>query len=135
MDLTKWTMGGWFVAGPILKGAFSGFREFGVPALEGFNALASAGYNLVEGKWGKGLINLGKTMAVLEGIPGWSQGYRTIKGAYDLISGETDDITRLIWSEWILEKGKEKEEKPKVPKPLQLPKLPQLPSLPELPSY
>jgi hypothetical protein len=44
---------------------------------------------------------------------GWipAQGIRTAEGTLDLVTDETDDPRRLIWSEWALEQGKKKKKK------------------------
>jgi len=42
------------------------------------------------------------SIAVLTQMP-YSQPRRTIKGIHDLVTGETDDFRRLLWSEFMLE--------------------------------
>jgi hypothetical protein len=50
----------------------------------------------------------GRAAARLLGVPGMAQAERSLKGVRDLMAGHTEDVRRLIWSEWQLSGGEKR---------------------------
>ena len=51
------------------------------------------------------VLNIIKLVALVKGIP-YSQAFKTISGAYDLSTGKTEDLRRLIWNKYQLGESK-----------------------------
>ena len=103
-DLISFPVAGLFFVGAIVRNMIQGWDSFSIPPLSWVNDIIKAGtMKKISTKIRYGLSALAKLL----GIP-WNQPYRTIKGMIDYFGGATDDLKRLIWSEYALaEKKKE----------------------------
>ena len=106
--------------GTIFNAIQSGF-DYQFSAIEDMpNELVRSGREILQGDILEGLFGAGEIVLEYKGYP-VNQPKRTISGIYDLVTGETDDWRRLIWSEWALKEKKEttKPSKPGVgPRPI-----------------
>jgi len=110
-DLISFPIAGLFFVGSIVRNMIEGWDSFSIPPLSWANDVIKAGtMKKIPTKIKYGLSALAKVL----GIP-WNQPYRTVKGMIDYLGGATDDLRRLIYSEYAL-----KEEKKKTAKPLEL---------------
>ena len=105
-DLISFPVAGLFFVGAIVRNIIQGWDSFSIPPLSWVNDIIKAGtMKKISTKIRYGLSALAKVL----GIP-WNQPYRTIKGMIDYLGGATDDLKRLIWSEYAL--GEEKKVQP-----------------------
>ena len=97
---------------PVFGGAASSlFNEYPytpVPALEGVKYVSRIKGAIAKDDWGRALENVAIGSGYVFPWPS-KQAVRTISGLSDLITGETDDIRRLIYSDYSLG-GKDKKE-------------------------
>lgn len=104
-DQAAYGLGTYFFVGDIILNSITGFSgaRTGIEELaliEAGRALRSAAK---EGDIAKAAWHGAKAAGASTGkIP--AQLFRTSEGIYDLATGRTDDLRRLIWSEWSLEK-------------------------------
>lgn len=104
-DQAAYGLGTYFFVGDIILNSITGFSgaRTGIEELaliEAGKALRSAAK---EGDIAKAAWHGTKAAGAFTGkIP--AQLFRTSEGIYDLATGRTDDLRRLIWSEWSLEK-------------------------------
>jgi len=107
-DLVSFPIAGLFFVGSIIRSMVDGWDEFSIPPLSWANdILKVASVKQIPTKIKYGLSALAKVL----GIP-WNQPYRSVKGMMDYLGGATDDLRRLIYSEYALAEKKEKTAKP-----------------------
>jgi len=107
-DLVSFPIAGLFFIGAIVRSIVDGFDEFSIPPLSWANDIIKAGtMKAIPTKIKYGLSALAKVL----GIP-WNQPYRSVKGMIDYLGGATDDLRRLVYSEYALAEKKEKAAKP-----------------------
>jgi hypothetical protein len=106
-DVAVYYLGGCFFIGAFVINAVQGYGGYASPVLAfGSDIVKAITYKSTESK-----IKAGISVACkVAGIP-YNQPYRTIVGLDDWINGNTEDARRLIWSEYVVEQGKEKEVK------------------------
>jgi len=103
-DLISFPVAGLFFVGSIIRSAIEGWDEFSIPPLSWASDVIKAGtMKTIPTKIKYGLSALAKVL----GIP-WNQPYRTVKGMMDYLGGNTDDLRRLVYSEYALAEEKEK---------------------------
>jgi len=114
-DLAFYLVTPWFFFGRLGYNAVTG--QWGVEEstgfmlpLQGFNEMYKAVRAAKTGKIGKAVAHTVGTVGALTGkIP--QQAIKTTKGAVDILAGETDDLRRLYYSKYMLEKSASKKEK------------------------
>jgi len=99
-DLTKYSpLGGLFLVGNVIDSALSGF-DWNLAPFHGAQEVSRA----IRSKDPKKIaLHAAKGLGVLYGVPGTTSVTRTGQGVIDLLSGETDDLRRLIYSKYALE--------------------------------
>jgi len=101
-DLVSFPIAGLFFVGAIVRSIVDGFDEFSIPPLSWANDIIKAGtMKTIPTKIKYGLSALAKVL----GIP-WNQPYRSVKGMIDYLGGATDDLRRLVYSEYALAEEK-----------------------------
>jgi tRNA A37 methylthiotransferase MiaB len=101
-DQMMYALGPMFLFGRIVTNGVKGFDKYleGVEAIWLAEAGKAVGY-ATKGEGKKAALSATKSVGAVTGyIP--QQVFTTGKGAYDLYNGTTDDLRRLIWSEWSL---------------------------------
>lgn len=104
-DLAKYPLAGAFLVGSLVNNAIDNYGDYGPPA---FQPIVDVGIGLKalwDFEWERGGKYGIKATAEILGIP-YSQAYRTYSGLKALMEGRTDDWKRIIWSEYVLNKGK-----------------------------
>ena len=93
------------------------FSDYGVtvPSFRPLEVSQNIYRNIKKGKFEKAILPLAELAAIIKGVP-FSQPKRTLQGVGDLLSGETNDFRRFIYSKYQLDKGKEKKKKRYIPK-------------------
>jgi len=103
-DLISFPVAGFFFIGSIIRSMIEGWDEFSIPPLSWANDILKAGtMKKVSTKIRYGLSALAKVL----GIP-WNQPCRTVKGMMDYLGGNTDDLRRLVYSEYTIAEKKKK---------------------------
>lgn len=103
-DESTYVLGPLFLAGRMAYNAIQGFAGGASgPEEIGWVELEKAIESALQGKGGKAALRGAKAVGGLTGrIP--SQAITTGTGAYDLMTGETTDLRRLIYTDWSLTK-------------------------------
>jgi len=102
-DLAVYPLGSLFLVGRIFVNALEGISGGGSVEQQAFNEAQKALTAIVKLEPGKAVKPGLKTVGALTGvIP--HQAIVSAEGVYDLYDGSTNDLRRIIWSEWSLEK-------------------------------
>ena len=105
-DIGTYYIGGWFFVGSIVTNIMQGYGGWmPAPLSFGEEFVKAATYKTWESRFKHAISGICKVI----GLP-FNQPYRTIEGVDDWLQGETEDARRLIWSKYVLEQGKKKEE-------------------------
>ena len=103
-DIATYYAGGWFFVGSIVVNMMQGYGGWmPAPLSFGEEFVKAYTYKTWESRFKHAISGACKVI----GLP-YNQPYRTIEGVDDWIQGETEDIRRLIWTEYVLGKEEEK---------------------------
>lgn len=111
-DILAYPISSLFFFGQMASGIMEGFERSSIADTLP-NELTKAARSLTQDNpnWGGVLEHMAKAIGAGAGIP-TSQPMRTLTGAKELITGETEDPRRLIWSEYALKKKEPKRHDP-----------------------
>ena len=103
-DIATYYAGGWFFVGSIVVNMMQGYGGWmPAPLSFGEEFVKAYTYKTRAAQLKHAISGACKVI----GLP-YNQPYRTIEGVDDWIQGETEDIRRLIWTEYVLGKEEEK---------------------------
>lgn len=119
-DVVTYPIASLMLVGRLINRTIEGFSNSTSIVEAGPEAVGQAARAAVKGNIRKFITEAAKAIGAITGkLP--AQVIRTIGGAYDLATGDTQDPRRLIWSEWALEQGKKKSVTPPRRPPTRLP--------------